>query len=66
MNATGKLIRALDGPAEVARRLGYSTQRVSNWIARDRIPLQVRVDHPDLFPLPPPKLPATQPSASPD
>jgi hypothetical protein len=54
-NATAQLIASLGGPAEVARRLGYpasgGTQRVSNWIARNRIPLQVRVDHPDLFPM---------------
>jgi hypothetical protein len=54
-NATAQLIASLGGPAEVARRLGYSasggTQRVSNWIARNRIPLQVRVDNPDLFPM---------------
>lgn len=58
MNTTAKLIQDLGGPAVVARRLGYSTQRVSNWIARDCIPLQERVDRPDLFPLPPPKPPA--------
>lgn len=57
MNTTAKLIHELGGPAHVARLLGFSTaggtQRVSNWIARNRIPLQVRVDHPDLFPLHP-------------
>jgi len=64
MNATAKLIHDLGGPAKVARRLGFSanggTQRVSNWIMRDNIPLQVRADYPDLFPLPVPKpLPPT-------
>lgn len=55
MNATAKLIHGLGGPAEVARRLGFKpkggTQRVCNWITRNRIPLQVQVDHPDLFPM---------------
>lgn len=59
MNTTAKLINDLGGPAKVARRLGFTTkggtQRVFNWIARDNIPLQVRVDYPDLFPLPAPK-----------
>lgn len=55
MNETAKLIKDLGGPAEVARRLNFtakgSTQRVCNWITRNRIPLQIRVDHPDLFPM---------------
>lgn len=57
MNLTEKLIKDLGGQAVVAKRLGYSKQRVHNWIARDSIPLQERVDHPDLFPLPQPKPP---------
>lgn len=45
------LIESLGGPAKLAARLGYSVQRVQNW--KDRgIPAQVRLDHPDIFPLP--------------
>lgn len=66
MNTTAKLIQDLDGPAAVARLLGYSTQRVSNWISRDCIPLQERVNHPDLFPLPPPKPPVIPACAAPE
>lgn len=64
MNTTGKLIHGMGGPVKVGQRIGFSPQRVSNWIARDRIPLQVRVDHPDLFPLPPPKPPASVPASA--
>jgi len=56
-NATAQLIHSLGGASAVARRLGFSAtsgvQRVCNWIYRDRIPLQMRVDHPDLFPMHP-------------
>lgn len=47
-----KLIQALGGPAEVARRLGLKpeigTQRVHNWTKRG-IPALVRLTHPDVF-----------------
>lgn len=66
MNTTAKLINDLGGPAVVARQLGYSTQRVCNWISRDCIPLQERVDRPDLFPLPPPKPTVVQACAAPE
>jgi hypothetical protein len=46
------LIDTLGGPAKLARRLGYSVQRVENWKKRG-IPAQVRLDNPDVFPLPP-------------
>lgn len=47
------LIESLGGATKLAARLGpgYSVQRVQNW--KDRgIPPQVRLDHPDVFPLP--------------
>jgi len=46
-----ELIESLGGPAKVAARLGYTVQRVQNWKERG-IPAQVRLDHPDVFPLP--------------
>lgn len=53
VNETERVIQALGGPAVVARKLNFNpkngTQRVYNWIARDRIPAQVRLDHPELF-----------------
>lgn len=46
------LIEQLGGATKIAARLGCSVQRVQNW--KDRgIPAQVRLDHPDVFPLPP-------------
>lgn len=48
------LIRELGGPTQLAVRLGFDkskggVQRVQNWIARKRIPAQVKLDHPDVF-----------------
>lgn len=56
------LIDSLGGPTKVAALLGYSVQRVQNWKERG-IPAQVRLDHPDVFPLPRPaeKLAPTAP-----
>lgn len=51
MTSDKELIESLGGSAKVAMRLGYSIQRVENWKARG-IPAQVRLDHPDVFPLP--------------
>lgn len=45
------LIDSLGGPTKVAARLGYTVQRVQNWKERG-IPPRVRLDHPDVFPLP--------------
>jgi hypothetical protein len=46
-----ELIERLGGATKLAARLGCSVQRVQNW--KDRgIPAQVRLDHPDVFPLP--------------
>ena len=55
------LIESLGGATKLAARLGprYSVQRVQNWKERG-IPPQVRLDHPDLFPLP--SRPAPQPN----
>lgn len=51
MTSDKELIESLGGSAKLAARLGYSVQRVENWKARG-IPAQVRLDHPDVFPLP--------------
>lgn len=53
-----KVIMALGGPTEVARRLGLDTktggvQRVQNWMTRG-IPAQVRLDNLELFGAPTP------------
>lgn len=45
------LIEELGGATKVAARLGCSVQRVQNWKGRG-IPPKVRLDHPDVFPLP--------------
>ena len=45
------LIESLGGSAKLAARLGFSVQRVENWKERG-IPARVRLDHPDVFPLP--------------
>jgi len=51
MSSDKDLIESLGGATKVAARLGCSVQRVQNW--KDRgIPAQVRLDHPDVFPLP--------------
>lgn len=50
MSSDKDLIESLGGPAKLAARLGYSVQRVQNWKERG-IPAQVRLDHPDVFPL---------------
>lgn len=47
------LIKALGGPATVARLLGYDArsggiQRVQNWMTRG-IPARVKVEHQDIF-----------------
>lgn len=51
MSTDKDLIESLGGSAKLAVRLGYSVQRVENWKKRG-IPAQVRLDHPDVFPLP--------------
>ena len=51
MSSDKELIEDLGGSTKLAKRLGYSVQRVENWKARG-IPAQVRLDHPDVFPLP--------------
>lgn len=51
MSSDKDLIENLGGPAKLAARLGYSVQRVQNWKGRG-IPAQVRLDHPEVFPLP--------------
>lgn len=43
-----KRIESLGGPAKVAELLGYSPQRVHNWLARG-IPPKVKLEHPKLF-----------------
>lgn len=51
MSSDKDLIDDLGGSTKLAARLGYSVQRVENWKKRG-IPAQVRLDHPDVFPLP--------------
>jgi hypothetical protein len=58
------LIDDLGGSAELARRLGYSVQRVENWKKRG-IPAQVRLDNPDVFPLPSRAKEAAHPESQP-
>lgn len=50
-----ELIDALGGPAKIATFLGYKeggVQRIHNWRTRG-IPVQTRLDHPDIFDAPP-------------
>jgi hypothetical protein len=42
------LITGLGGPTKVAKRLGFTPQRVQNWLERG-IPPAVKVEHPRLF-----------------
>lgn len=51
MSSDKDLIDDLGGSTKLAALLGYSVQRVENWKKRG-IPAQVRLDHPDVFPLP--------------
>lgn len=51
MSSDKDLIDDLGGSTKVAALLGYSVQRVENWKKRG-IPAQVRLDHPNVFPLP--------------
>jgi phage terminase Nu1 subunit (DNA packaging protein) len=46
--ADNALISDLGGVAELARRLGYSIQRVQNWKSRG-IPPEEKLNRPDLF-----------------
>jgi len=44
-----ELIAMLGGPAELARKLGFSSnQRVHNWISRG-IPASIKLAYPKLF-----------------
>jgi hypothetical protein len=57
-----EIIRALGGPTEVAKRLGFAAggvQRVHNWLQRG-IPARIKLDHPALFQ--PPRLQDAAPS----
>ena len=51
MSSDKDLIESLGGATKLAARLKCSVQRVQNWKERG-IPAQVRLDHPDVFPLP--------------
>lgn len=48
MNDDAALIDGLGGPAKLAKQLGYSAQRVHNWLTRG-IPPKVKLERPDLF-----------------
>ena len=39
-----QLIEELGGPAKLAKRLGFTVQRVTNWRVRG-IPPKVKIDH---------------------
>lgn len=54
MPSDKELIEQLGGATKVATILKCSVQRVQNWKERG-IPPQVRLDHPDMFPLPRPQ-----------
>jgi hypothetical protein len=62
MSTDKEVIDALGGPAAVAEKLGYDkhggVQRVQNWTTRG-IPPKVRLERPDLFPMPAPVAPAS-------
>lgn len=51
MSSDKDLIDSLGGSTKLAARLKCSVQRVQNWKERG-IPPQVRLDHPDVFPMP--------------
>ena len=46
--AVADLIERLGGSAEVARKTGYSIQRINNWKVRG-IPAEAKVEFPHLF-----------------
>ena len=48
MSDDRKLIEKHGGPARLAALLGYTVQRVHNWIVRG-IPYKVKVENPKLF-----------------
>jgi hypothetical protein len=43
-----ELISHLGGPGELAKRLGYSVQRVQNWTTRG-IPASEKLKHPEIL-----------------
>lgn len=44
-----ELIQSLGGVGKVAAMLGFSVQRVQNWVGRGSIPSAVKISRPDLF-----------------
>jgi hypothetical protein len=50
MSNDKETIEHLGGSAKVARKLGYTVQRVQNWKERG-IPAKVRLARPDMFPI---------------
>jgi len=50
MSKDEESIELLGGSAKLARRLGYTVQRVQNWKERG-IPAKVKLEHPELFQL---------------
>ena len=50
MSNDKETIEHLGGSAKVARKLGYTVQRVQNWKERG-IPAKVKLARPDLFPI---------------
>ena len=62
MSSDKEIIDSLGGSTKVAARLGRSVQCVQNWKKRG-IPARIRLNHPDVFPMPAPsdQAPAKQP-----
>ncbi|MDR1662519.1 MAG: helix-turn-helix domain-containing protein [Azoarcus sp.] len=52
MKADIEKIKSLGGTSKLAKLLGYTPQRVSNWKRRG-IPAQVKLEHQEMFLAPP-------------
>lgn len=44
-----EIIKSLGGIAKTAEILGFSVQRVQNWVCRGSIPAAVKLSRPELF-----------------
>ena len=50
MNNDIQQIKNNGGVTAVAKKIGCSPQRVQNWICRRKVPAQIKLDHPEIFP----------------
>lgn len=41
MDEVRALIKAAEGPSALARKMGFSRQRVANWLVKGRVPAMV-------------------------